>query len=357
MTMRKCSMERLAWILLVSVAIFSLDRDPAMAQATDLVCNQCVGTSDIANGAVTGAKLATNAVNNSKIANGSVNAAKLATNAVTVSKLANSAVSTAKLATAAVTSAKLAPNAVKTTKIANAAVTAAKLAPNSVNGTKLADGAVSGAKLGLKNTIFVDALGPTAADNCTALRTALAGISGNSASNPFVIHLGPGDFDCGSTTLFLKNNVDVAGAGMTSTRIMGSVGTAVPATGVLALAAGMELRDLSVEELNTFSPLAVSVATGTSDSRISGVHVKAPVPTGVLSTGVTIGNFSGVTIINSILEAAVDPLGVASGSVATAVGSQLIKTGGGDPSTGLGTYHCIGSYGETFAQLTSDCDP
>ena len=356
MTIMKISQISLAAMVALSPGFVMLGSGVANAQATDLVCNQCVGTSDIANGAVTVAKLAANAVNNSKIANGSVNAAKLATNAVTVSKLANSAVSTAKLATAAVTSAKLAPNAVKTTKIANAAVTAAKLAPNSVNGTKLTDGAVSGAKLGLKNTIFVDALGPTAADNCTALRTALAGISGNSASNPFVIHLGPGDYDCGTSTLVMKSHVDLAGAGMFATRILSQVSST--SISALELASSMELRDLTVENEAAFNANAIAVSNGSPDNKITGVYARSVADTTMIRFPLEVFVFdSGVVVLNSIVEGATGGIAVGLNANAVAVGSQLIKTGGGDPSAADGTIHCIGSYGETFAQLTSNCDP
>ena len=196
---------------------------PAWGQATNLVCNKCVNTSDLDTAAVTAAKIASNAVSNAKIANGAVTAPKLAANAVNGAKIANNSVNTAKLTTAAVTAAKLAPNSVNNSKIANAAVTAAKIAPGAVNSGKILDGAVTAAKLGIKNSVYVEAAGPSTADNCNALLAALAGVSGNSATNPFVMVLGPGSYECGAQQIVMKPHVDLIGAGTSATFLKGQV--------------------------------------------------------------------------------------------------------------------------------------
>ena len=116
-----------------------------------------VTTAKIAAGAVTEAKLATNAVTTDKINSGVITNAKLAANAVgtaniadnavTTAKIAADAVTTAKIAGDAVTSTELAANAVTTVKINNDAVNNSKLAANSVSTVKIADEAVTLAKL------------------------------------------------------------------------------------------------------------------------------------------------------------------------------------------------------------------
>ena len=190
---------------------------PGHAQATDLVCGQCVETGDIATEAVTGGKLVPNAVSNARIANGAANAAKLAANAVTVAKIANGAVSTAKLTTAGVTRPKIAPNAVNASKIANAAVTAAKIAPDAVNRFKIADRAVSAGKLDIADTVFIEDSGDPVA-NCAALLTALGSLSG-----PAALLLGPGTYDCENNSIILPTGTSLIGAGRNLVTIVGGV--------------------------------------------------------------------------------------------------------------------------------------
>jgi hypothetical protein len=116
-----------------------------------------VSTTMLAAGAVTAAKLATDAVETAKIKDANVTAAKLATDAVetakikdanvTAAKLATDAVETAKIKDANVTAAKLATDAVETAKIKDANVTAAKLATDAVETAKIKDGNVTTDKI------------------------------------------------------------------------------------------------------------------------------------------------------------------------------------------------------------------
>lgn len=93
--------------------------------------------SDPADGSITAAKLAADAVETAKIKNANVTAAKLAADAV----------ETAKIKDANVTAAKLAADAVETAKIKDANVTAAKLATDSVETAKIKDLNVTDAKI------------------------------------------------------------------------------------------------------------------------------------------------------------------------------------------------------------------
>ena len=210
--MKRYSVPRLA---AAAFAATFLTSTPVWAQATDVVCDECVGSSD----------LAPNAVSNSKIGNGAVNAAKLGANAVTVAKIANNSITTSKLTTAAVTAAKLGPNSVNAAKIANAAVTSAKLAPDAVNqlkiapgavvGDKIADGAVSAAKLGIANTVFVEDSGDNVL-NCTNLMDALA-----AATAPDAVVLGPAVFGCGTNLVSVPAGVSLIGTSRSATTISG----------------------------------------------------------------------------------------------------------------------------------------
>ena len=105
-----------------------------------------VTTAKLATGAVTTAKLATGAVTDEKIATGAVTDEKIATEAVTTAKLATRAVTDEKIATGAVTGEKIATEAVTTAKLATGAVTASKCAGDvvkSVNGKTPTNGNVA----------------------------------------------------------------------------------------------------------------------------------------------------------------------------------------------------------------------
>lgn len=106
-----------------------------------------VGTSDIADGAVTTAKIAAGAVTATELGSGAVTTAKIASAAVTATELASDAVTTAKILDANVTNGKIADSAVGTSKIADGAVTAVKLASDSVTTAKIVDANVTTAKI------------------------------------------------------------------------------------------------------------------------------------------------------------------------------------------------------------------
>ena len=95
------------------------------------------GGATLADGSVTTAKLATDAVSTVKIAADAVTTAKIADANVTALKLGADAVTTAKIIDDAVTSAKIAADAVTTAKIIDDAVTGAKIAANTIAGTEL----------------------------------------------------------------------------------------------------------------------------------------------------------------------------------------------------------------------------
>lgn len=82
-----------------------------------------IGTTELADGAVTLAKLAANSVDATKIADGSVGTAELADGAVTSAKIADGTIATGDLADGAITTAKIAANAVDSTKLATDAAT------------------------------------------------------------------------------------------------------------------------------------------------------------------------------------------------------------------------------------------
>jgi hypothetical protein len=106
----------------------------ATAAATDLVCNGCVGTTDIAS----------NAVTTGKIANGQVKAPDIATDAVTAAEIGSSQVGNSEIADDAVTSAKIGDDQVTTFDISDSlGVISADIGDGRVFSIDIGDGQVS----------------------------------------------------------------------------------------------------------------------------------------------------------------------------------------------------------------------
>lgn len=105
-------------------------------------------TAGIENLAVTTGKLADNAVTTAKVDASGLAAAALATDAVITAKIQNLAVTTGKLADGAVTTAKIAVDAVTAAELASDAVVTASIVDANVTEAKLASGAVTEAKIG-----------------------------------------------------------------------------------------------------------------------------------------------------------------------------------------------------------------
>jgi hypothetical protein len=103
--------------------------------------------ANIPDGAVTGAKLASNSVSSQSIAGGAITGAQLAANSVTTPAILNGSVTAPKLASQAVTTPALAEGAVIAANLAAQSVTAPALAANSVTRPAIANGAVNQSKL------------------------------------------------------------------------------------------------------------------------------------------------------------------------------------------------------------------
>ena len=131
-----------------------------------------VTTGKIADDAVTSAKLGSGAVDTDALGTNAVISAKIATGAVTADEIASDAVTTAKILNANVNSDKLADNAVATAKIANDAVTTLKILNANITTAKIADDAVTVDKIG-PGAVDSTALG---ADSVTAAKIATGAV-------------------------------------------------------------------------------------------------------------------------------------------------------------------------------------
>ena len=415
--------------------------------ATNVKCNRCVDAGDIANAAAAKRAIKKGAVVRSRIAKDAVDAARLADGAVTTVKIGTDAVGPAKLQDGAVDGAKFAPGAVTGDRIQDGAVTEMKLAPGAVTGAAIAEGtvtaaelaagAVTGAKLAndavtepaimdgeidttalapgsvtadkfdpavlagnglqLLRTVVVNPAGPTAADNCDELRAALADITDASATNPYLIRLEAGVYDCGANTVDMEPFIDIEGAGEGATILRGSDSL----SGVVAGASDAELRFLSVEynaaginataidtrntnvrlthvtahatstsgeafAINVRGSPLLSHVTATADSAAStaaGILVRSDgirlVQVTAAGTGATSQKYglliqtAGTTSARNSVFTGSPAIQVAGSATMETVNLSATQLNGG--RNALGTFHCVGAYDGTFAKLDADC--
>jgi hypothetical protein len=117
-----------------------------------------IGTTELANNAVTADKIFANSVTNVKMADDAINTDELVNLAVTTGKLAEGAVTASKMAINSVDTAQLINLAVATGKLAEGAVTVSKMASNSVDTAQLVDSSVATGKLAA-TSVTADKLG------------------------------------------------------------------------------------------------------------------------------------------------------------------------------------------------------
>jgi hypothetical protein len=115
--------------------------------ATAFDCPDCIGSGEIANGAVNRQQIAAAAVTSDGIADEAVTPSKIADGSVGSSKIRSSAVVNSHLADDAVTAAKIADDAVTAAKIADGAVTSAKLGFGAVDSNQIRNDAVTSEKI------------------------------------------------------------------------------------------------------------------------------------------------------------------------------------------------------------------
>ncbi len=117
------------------------------------------------------------------------------------------------------------------------------------------------------NTIIVHRVG-TPAQNGQALLNAMAGITTNSANNPFLLKIEPGTYDLGNQSLVMKQFVDIEGSGQLSTTVT-AAGSAFTSSGTISGVSNAELRSLTVANTggNTFA-LGIAGATQITDVRV-----------------------------------------------------------------------------------------
>jgi len=109
----------------------------ALSKTNSSIPDSVIGSTNIADGSITTAKLASNAVTTAKITDANITTAKIADDAITTAKILNSNVTTAKIADDAITSAKILDGTIVNADInASAAIAATKIHDGSVSNTE-----------------------------------------------------------------------------------------------------------------------------------------------------------------------------------------------------------------------------
>lgn len=126
-----------------------------------LVGSKFIGTTQLADTAVTEGKLADTSVTTDKLADTAVTEGKLADGAVTKDKIGSGAITTVKLADGSVTAAKMPDSVISTTKIADGAITTGKIAANAITANLINAGTITADKIVAK-TITTDVIADSA---------------------------------------------------------------------------------------------------------------------------------------------------------------------------------------------------
>jgi hypothetical protein len=238
------------------------------AVTTGKLADGSVTTAKISDSSVTTAKLAADAVSTDKILDANVTTAKIADDAITADKLKDSAttdadravttnhirdnaVTAAKLTSSAstdgdravtsdhirdsaVTSDKITAGAIITSKITDLNVTTAKIANNAVSTAKIADGAITAAKLG------AGAVDTTKISDGSVTNAKLANSSITIGSDATA--LGTTITDLNGLTSIDVDNVTIDGNAITTTDTDGALALAPNGEGTVTVPAGYETR-------------------------------------------------------------------------------------------------------------------
>jgi len=208
-------------------------------------------------------------------------------------------------------------------------------------------------------TVVVSPIPGDPAGSGTLLLNALNGISGNSATNPYLLKIEPGIYDIGATALAMKTYVDIEGSGENATFIVASRGNSSLTSVAAAVisAANAELRQLTVTNTAPGSLNGVGVFVSTLGMRITHVTINS---TGASQSSVGLFATSSATL--TVSRATI--LATGTGGTSAASGIQL-STGAkltlrdsnitGKGVGGTGTNNGVNVSSQTAAATIDSC--
>ncbi len=316
----------------------------------DVIGAEAIDASKIAETAITEVKLANDAVTTAKIANESVTADIIAANAITSVKIANTAVDADKIADSAITAAKIGADAVTTAKIANDAITTDLIAASAITTTELVADAVTTAKIAndaiTNDLMAADAIGATELADNAVQTAALASnavtadiIAANAVTNVKIS-------DTAVTTAKLGDSAITAGKIATDAVTSAKIASNAVTTAAIAASAitGTEISDSAVStakiDAGAITTAKINAGAVTADEISSNAITTAKISASAITTAklaagaVTAGEIaSNAVTANKIISSAVttdkiDANAITSGKVAAdAITANAISSG------------------------------
>ncbi len=132
-----------------------------------------ISTTQIADDAITTAKIAANAITAAEIAADTITSGQIAANAITANELAANSVTAGKIAAGSITATEIAANTITAAKLVAGTITANEIAANTITAAKIAAGTITAAEIAA-NTITAAKI---AADTITANQIAANAIT------------------------------------------------------------------------------------------------------------------------------------------------------------------------------------
>jgi hypothetical protein len=183
-------------------------------------------------------------------------------------------------------------------------------------------------------TVLVSPVG-TPAQNGTALLSALAGITTNSAGNPWLLKVEPGLYDLGSSPLIMKPYVDLEGSGEITTIITAA---SLPGSGTVSAASNSQIRFVTVRNTGGgASAIGVGAIAGGGNIMLLHATVIASGGTGN-NIGIFVGGFEGVnseSVTVNVSGSGSSPATGIQGGPAVTLAHSRVTVSGGTANTGV----------------------
>ena len=145
---------------LTSAQIASLDAAKLTGAITETqIADDAITTAKISVGAVVTASLAANAITATQIASGAITTVKLAAGSITTDKIAANQITTGLIVAGAITTSQLAVDAVTADKIAANSIAAGKINVSTLSAISANLGAVTAGSISINGKFIVDSLG------------------------------------------------------------------------------------------------------------------------------------------------------------------------------------------------------